>query len=65
MSSALVYWVNSNETSIVPSEAVSDKRMLTDNSRVGKIKWMDKKRKTPKEGWTSHDGRVLSTSGKR
>ena len=64
MSYALVFWVNSQQTSIVPSIAVSDKRMLTDNKRVGKIKWMDEKRKIPPEGWSSHDGCVLSISGK-
>ena len=50
MSYALVFWVNSQQTSIVPSIAVSDKRMLTDNKRVGKIKWIDEKRKIPPEG---------------
>ncbi|XP_065676361.1 uncharacterized protein LOC136092322 isoform X3 [Hydra vulgaris] len=65
MSYALVFWVNSQQTSIVPSIAVSDKRMLTDDKRVGKVKWMDEKKKVPSEGWSSHDGRVLSISDKR
>jgi hypothetical protein len=66
MSFALVYWTNSNQTSIVPSTAVGDKRMLTDPKKVGKVKWMgpdDGKKKPPKDGWTLHDGRILCVNG--
>ncbi len=65
MTYVLVYWTNSEQTSIVPSVGVSDKRMLTDSKRVGKIKWMDAKKKPPAEGWSSFDGRVLFVSGKK
>ena len=66
MSFALAYLINTDQTSIVPSSAVSDKRMLTDSERSGKVKWMgpdNAKKKTPKEGWSSHDARVLFLSG--
>jgi len=59
-----VLWTNSNETSIVPTGAVGDKRLLTDPQRIGKVKWMPlTKKKEPKEGWSSHDARVLHLSG--
>ena len=57
-------WINSNETSVVTTLAVADKRMLTDSERVGKVKWMDEKKKPPKGGWSVHDARVLYVSGK-
>ena len=41
---AFVLWIHSNETSIVTTLAVADKRMLTDSERVGKVKWMDEKK---------------------
>ncbi len=62
MSFALVTYQTSNG----PSNAVSDKRMLTDSERSGKIKWMgpdDAKKKPPKEGWSSHNASVLFVSG--
>ena len=54
-------WVHTNETSIVPIEAIGDRRMHTDPDRVGKIQWMpdNPKRKAPQNGWSCHDGRVL------
>ena len=61
-----MYWTSSDETSVVPVCAVSDKRMLTDCKRVGKVKWMgegDAKKKAPKDGWSLHDGRALFVSG--
>jgi len=67
MSKALVFWTSSNETSIVPICAVSDKRMLTDSQRCGKVKWMgendDKRKKAPKDGYSTHDGRILVVGG--
>ena len=58
-------WVHTNQTSVLPVEAVGDRRMHTDPERVGKIQWMpdNAKRKPPKNGWSSHDGRVLHISG--
>ena len=43
---SLVLWIHSNETSIVTTLAVADKRMLTDSERVGKVKWMDDEKKS-------------------
>ena len=66
MSKVIVFWKNSNQTSIVPVGAVCDKRMLTDSQRCGKVMWMgedDAKKKPPKKGWSTHDGRVLYVSG--
>ena len=58
-------WVNSDESSLVPIVAVSDKRMITDPERIGKVRWMpvDGKKKAPKNGWTVHDARILHVSG--
>ena len=66
MSFSLVYWIITDLTSIVPCNAVYDKRMLTDSERSGKVKWMgpdDAKKKSLKEGWSSHDARILFVSG--
>ena len=66
MSFSLVYWIITDQTSIVPCNAVYDKRMLTDSERSGKVKWMgpdDAKKKPLKEGWSSHDVRILFVSG--
>ena len=68
MSYVLALWVQTNETTIVPIEAVGDTRMHTDLERVGKILWMPDtkgKKKPQKNGWTSHDGRVLHISGNK
>jgi len=54
-----------NQTSIVPVEAIGDKHMHTDPKSVGKIRWMpdNPERKALKNGWFSHDGRVLHIAG--
>ena len=65
MSLAAILWVDDNTSSVVPTIAVGDKRMLTDRERVERVKWMDidLKKKTPADGWEVHNGRVLFLGG--
>jgi len=58
-------YMHTNQTPIVPVEAIGDRHMHTDPESVGKIRWMldNSERKAPKNGWSSHDGRVLHIAG--
>jgi len=62
MKFALVEWVHSNSTSIIPATGVRNKDMLSDPTIIDKIELV-RDTKVPPAGWQAYDGKVLAVSG--
>lgn len=62
MKFALVQWVHSNSTSIIPTKGVRNKAMLADPTVIDKVECV-RETKVPPTGWPAYDGKVLAVSG--
>ena len=60
---ALVLWINSNSTSVVPSSPDQNNELFINPFKSGKVAYPQKGQKEPAGGWEKHDARVICTDG--